>query len=143
MDALEHLFRLRVGGMTMMGIRRNETNQVEEVSEPSTQNWAGKAMPIAGLAFLVAEDHETQRSILVRILKDLGAKTYPRGFGRPRCVERHRRPDPIGGYRHQRPRHARHGRHAVHSRVGQGGGSHLDHSRQLRWSASCSAPLRS
>jgi EAL domain-containing protein (putative c-di-GMP-specific phosphodiesterase class I)/AmiR/NasT family two-component response regulator len=60
--------------MTMMGIRRNETNQVEEVSEPSTQNWAGKAMPIAGLAFLVAEDHETQRSILVRILKDLGAK---------------------------------------------------------------------
>jgi CheY-like chemotaxis protein len=74
MDALEHLFRLRVGGITMMGIRRNETNQVEEVSGPSTQNWAGKAMPIAGLAFLVAEDHETQRSILVRILKDLGAK---------------------------------------------------------------------
>lgn len=58
----------------MMGIRLNEANQVEEVTGPSTQNWAGKAMPIAGLAFLVAEDHETQRSLMVRMLKELGAK---------------------------------------------------------------------
>ena len=58
----------------MMGIRRNEANQVEEVTGPSTQNWAGKAMPIAGLAFLVTEDHETQRSLMVRMLKELGAK---------------------------------------------------------------------
>ena len=41
----------------------------------------GKAMSITGLTFLVVEDHESQRSLLVRMLKGLGAKRIHEAAG--------------------------------------------------------------
>ena len=51
-------------------------------------------MPIAGLRFLVAEDHDFQRSMLVRMLESLGAKhVSTRPPDGQAALEDHSRPD--------------------------------------------------